>query len=462
MALKKSVFAGAALLTLPVLLALTARKAVKTAPHVFRDAPVSAAGQLEGLAPAGPAAPAAPAPGLAAAAAEGNTAAELARRCAPAAKDEPILRQSDFRWNYTLPEILSRSSEIYVSPKRLAERAYWDAKTGAIRLPYLAERGGPVEISPAFVTAVQRQLEKALELGYADAVFFPDMGHSHLLVPDKLWKTKYDLYPISDTTGMYRDMFKDPRVQLFYHTAEQLKARGEDGQLVSDAATRFRYRNRNISGFIKPDPELYVHQNPGSSANTVSGVPGYFWWGAGFNVSAQKDGCFVYNSKGKSYRFDLSLYDLPEDPGGVFVKGPRPPAALRYPPECVLKAVAEQMGQKYRPDIPLPKIYLEHRVTLKQFQDAVEKQWGLRPGRITNVYAWDNNEIYLMTDAAWYAGHERSLDDSLAHEFVHYVQHRYRGWDLATDDPIYEPQAVEFQTWFRENYIVKPGACPAK
>lgn len=136
------------------------------------------------------------------------------------------------------------------------------------------------------------------------------------------------------------------------------------------------------------------------------------------------------------------------------------PAALKYSPECVLKAVAGMMGQKYRPDIPLPEIFFESSVPLKQFQDAVEPQWGQRPARLSNVYVWTRNEIYLMDDAAWYAAHGRAMDDSLAHEFVHYIQDRYRGWDLSLDDPGYEPQAVEFQTLFRELYINKPGVCP--
>ncbi len=139
----------------------------------------------------------------------------------------------------------------------------------------------------------------------------------------------------------------------------------------------------------------------------------------------------------------------------------RKPANLRYTPGCVLKAVAGMMGQKYRPDIPLPEIFFESSVPLKQFQDAVEPQWGQRPAQVTNVYVWNRNEIYLLDDAAWYAEHGRAMDDSLAHEFVHYIQHRYRGWDLSLDDPGYEPQAVEFQTLFRENYINKPGTCPA-
>ncbi|MBI5744187.1 MAG: hypothetical protein HY952_06535 [Elusimicrobia bacterium] len=147
-------------------------------------------------------------------------------------------------------------------------------------------------------------------------------------------------------------------------------------------------------------------------------------------------------------------------PGGAHGGPAAAPAVLKYPPVCVLKIVAGLMNQAYRPDIPLPRIYFASQVSLGQFQDAVWPQWGLRPDYVTNVYVWDRNEIYLLDDAAWYASHGRAMDDSLAHEFAHYIQHRYRGWDLSLDDPSYEPQAVEFQTLFRENFIQTPGACP--
>lgn len=45
-----------------------------------------------------------------------------------------------------------------------------------------------------------------------------------------------------------------------------------------------------------------------------------------------------------------------------------------------------------------------------------------------------SNEIYLSDDAAYYKRRNRTLDDSLAHEFVHYIQVRYRNDSLADDD----------------------------
>jgi len=470
--MKLKILAGLALLALPLLLMTVKHKDARTGPSDFRDAPASgAADELRKISPLRTDPEAAePRPGALrsrAAASNtlgGNTAEEIAWRCSPAAAGDPIIKMKDFQWNYTLPEILSRFKEMYASPKRLNSRAYWDETTKSIRLPYLKDRGGDIEIDPSFVQAVERQIERAIELKYADAVFFPDMGHSHLLIPDELWKAKYALYPVKRISFMYRDLFRDPQVKIFYHTAEQLKMREADGELVNDERTRFRHKTRNISGSITADTDLALHQNPESRVNTVNEVPGYFWYSGGFNVSAQKDGCFVYHAGGRTYRFDLSMFDLPEDPEEGYKSGEtagKSPATLRYSPECILKSVAQMMGQKYRPDIPMPKIFLESDITLDQFQDAVEEQWGQRPDNITNVYVWKRNEIYLLDDPVYYASYKRAIDDSLAHEFVHYIQDRYRGWDLSTDDPAFEPQAVEFQTMFRENFINKPGVCPS-
>lgn len=243
-----------------------------------------------------------------------NSLGAIAARCTPPAAGEEKIYQSDFHWNYTLPEMKARFAEMYAGPKRLDKRAYWDARAGKLMLPHDEGRGGDLEIGEAFVQAVARHIERAFELDYIDAVFFPDMGHSHILVPEKLWKDKYSDYPVARMSDQYRDMFADPRLQIFYHTAEQLKMLTGDGQLVADERTRFRHKTRNIAGLIKPDAGLNVYQNPASAANTVHDIPGHFWWGAGFNFSAQKDGCFVYKTGGREYRFDISLYDLPYDP----------------------------------------------------------------------------------------------------------------------------------------------------
>lgn len=145
-------------------------------------------------------------------------------------------------------------------------------------------------------------------------------------------------------------------------------------------------------------------------------------------------------------------------------KPAKAPAALRYEPLCILRAVAGRMGVKLRPEVPLPPVYFESSTDLRSFQDAVEPQWGQRPPQVMNVYVVARNEVYLIDDASYYERMKRAIDDSLAHEFVHYLQVRYKGYterDLGEDFSA-EATAIEHQTWFRENFIQTPGVCPAE
>ncbi len=115
--------------------------------------------------------------------------------------------------------------------------------------------------------------------------------------------------------------------------------------------------------------------------------------------------------------------------GGVRME----PVTLRLDPYVILQQVARQMNITLRPDVPLPKIFLESKTPLRQFQQAIAPQWRFRPHVIANAYAIERNEIYLSDDARYYKKRNRTLDDSLAHEFVHYLQVRYRNDDLADD-----------------------------
>lgn len=244
----------------------------------------------------------------------GNSLKEISLRCGPLAAGEKPLYSSDFKWDYDIPGMLLKFTEIYHSPKRLPQRAFWDAKKGVLKLPYDAGRGGDIQISETFVQSIVRHVERAFELSYVDGVFFPDMGHSHFLIPEQIMKEKYDRYPIANMTGMFQEMFKDERIKVLYHTAEQLKTLDEDGNVRNDEKIKWRFKTRNIVGELKTTTDLVVLQNPASKANTVNEVPGYFWWGGGFNLSAQKNGCFEYKAHGQTLYFDLSMYDLTSDP----------------------------------------------------------------------------------------------------------------------------------------------------
>lgn len=237
-----------------------------------------------------------------------------AARCRPETVADEKLYSGDFKWDYTLPEMVQRFLDIYAGPKRLQKRAYWNAGKKRFELPYLANRGGAVVLPESFVRSVGRHIVSADKGGYIDGVFFPDMGHSHFLIPESIWNEKYSDYPVGDIGKLYEGLFQEPALEILYHTAEQLTTRNPDGTLVDDARTKWRYETRNIVG-DNIGHGLKVLQNPQSRANTVAEVPGYFWHSAGFNVSANENGCFSVEAGGKTRRFDLSLFDLEPAPG---------------------------------------------------------------------------------------------------------------------------------------------------
>jgi hypothetical protein len=84
-------------------------------------------------------------------------------------------------------------------------------------------------------------------------------------------------------------------------------------------------------------------------------------------------------------------------------------------------------------------------------QTAAERQWGFRPEVFTTTYATASNEVYLIDEARLYETYGGTLDESLAHELVHYVQAHYLGDRFTTDWS--EAEAVAIQTWFRREFM---------
>jgi hypothetical protein len=126
-------------------------------------------------------------------------------------------------------------------------------------------------------------------------------------------------------------------------------------------------------------------------------------------------------------------------------------ATLQHSPQFILNTVAQRMGIALRPEVPPPTILLESTTSLQRFQEAAERQWGFRPQVFVSAYAVGPNEIYVIDDAAEYLPYNRTLDDALAHEFVHYVQAKYFNDEFKVDWS--EAEAILIQTWFREQYM---------
>ena len=142
---------------------------------------------------------------------------------------------------------------------------------------------------------------------------------------------------------------------------------------------------------------------------------------------------------------------------GTVGADPSARARLQHDPRYILESVARQMNITLRDDEPLPRIHFESSTPLAQFQDAVAPQWHFRPPMIANVYVIARNEIYLADDPTYYRRLRRTLDESLAHEFAHYLQVRYFSANLA--DESCETEAVAVQFAFREQnrMSVAPG-----
>ncbi len=221
------------------------------------------------------------------------------------------LREADFIWEYTLDLMREAFNKIYQSDeKRLPARAYWDPIRGALVLPYLPERGGNVVLNDQFIKNLSGHIESAFKNKYIDAVIFPDMGHSHFLIPNKIWSAKYDKYQVSRFSQMYTDLFSDIELKILYHTAEQLKLLDENRKVINDPKIQWRHKTRNVVGLNNGSNKLLVLKNPESAVNTVNALAGHFWYGAGYNISSNKNGCLQYKKENQIFRFDISLFDL--------------------------------------------------------------------------------------------------------------------------------------------------------
>jgi hypothetical protein len=233
-----------------------------------------------------------------------------ARACSAPAKDEPVVYANDFHWGQSRDDQKKKFDWLYSSGKRLQGRMYYNEASKGYELnqPY-----GIVKVDPQFIASVTRHLEISLQRQYAENIFFPDMGHSHFYVPEKEWPALKDE---PERNKLYERMFALRSLKILYHTAEQLQVKsGEhsEGPFPQDPVLLWRYFSRNVFGDNAGGENVAILFNGPDGYNSVSNVPGYFLYSAGFNVSASKDGCFPFQQDGKTLYFDLSLEDLPYD-----------------------------------------------------------------------------------------------------------------------------------------------------
>ncbi len=240
--------------------------------------------------------------------------AAIAQRCGPPREDEPVVYADDFKWGYGHEEMGARFEEMYASGKRLEGRAYYEEASGRFVMPLTEAWGRQTYASKRLVENVRLHIEKALARGYVDYPFFPDMGHSHLFIPQEHWDAVYQGYAVSEYGKRYDLLFDDPKLKLLYHTAEQLQVLDDDGNLLDDRHLRWRFFTRNMVGDNDWAGRIDLLHETESSANTSRYLEGHQYFGSGFNITATTDGCFPYVHDGWLYYFDISMTELPRDP----------------------------------------------------------------------------------------------------------------------------------------------------
>lgn len=238
---------------------------------------------------------------------------EAKKRCQTDFKDSPEVYFGDFNWGYSLQTMEQRFEEIYNSGKRLFGHPKYDPSNDSFYIFYDTKRHLPVKISQGFIKNVTLHIETAIDRGYAEFVFFPDMGHSHLYFPQDHWDKNLSTIEVTTETRnkLYEAMLNDPKMQPLYHLTEQLKMVDENKQIIDDPILEFKYWHRNFKGTNDLSGKYSIHVEVNKAGgNTVREIDGYRRYGSGFAVSASKDGCFPYRNKnGETLYFDIGLHD---------------------------------------------------------------------------------------------------------------------------------------------------------
>lgn len=235
-------------------------------------------------------------------------------QCVPERDSDLFLHWEDFGSDYSRETLLAHSETIYASERRLRYRAFFDEASGDFRIPWAKEPGRSLFLPENFIKSVTRHIEMALERQYVDAVNFADMGHNHFNIPEERFLEHYA--KIEDFGLVYEQYLADPTMLMAYHTAERLKMAERDERrrviVSNDRYYGWRYYTRNLVGENSPEPKLDIYLEKEFIFNTIKAIEGYHW-AAGVLISANKNGCFPYSYKGKTFYFDISLSDLTPD-----------------------------------------------------------------------------------------------------------------------------------------------------
>lgn len=243
-----------------------------------------------------------------------------ASTCQAQTSDEPVIYGGDFAWNQNLDDIKERANRLYHAGKRLRLRAYLADQEALVVPVEVPSRGiQNVRLTPEFILSVRRHIEEALRLGYVDEIIFSDMGHSHFFVPKEFYDEHLGPLPVTEKDKMYELMLAYPGLKVLYHTAEQLSMLDQNRDLADDRRLQWRFFTRNLVGDNKGQGRLELVHAEEHQYNTAHDYqPGYHYYGAGYYITANRDGCFAYTHEGETKYFDLNLEGMDYTSGGDF------------------------------------------------------------------------------------------------------------------------------------------------
>ena len=224
------------------------------------------------------------------------------RRCGLPHKNEVIHAIKTPRGFKTADEMKTLAARIYNSSKRLANRTWYDFEHQKFYAYYNNEQ---IEIPIRLIKSVTAHIETALAMGYAKNIIFSDMGHAHMLIPLSVYNRVHNSMEMTKLISFF---YNHPQTKFLYHTAEQLKMLNDNNELLSDRYLQQRFYTRNLVTDNSGSSEIHLAQatNERSYYNTVGSWPKHRYI-TGFDISANKRGCFPYfDPNGNRRYFDLS------------------------------------------------------------------------------------------------------------------------------------------------------------
>lgn len=160
--------------------------------------------------------------------------------------------------------------------QRLNRRAY---RAGSnFKIDY--QLGPSVDLPLEWIEAIKSHLIQSLSLGYADYIFYSDLGHVHI------FESTED---------------ESPELLFLYHSGEMFEYRKDadlSQPLSQDPWMQWRYLNRNLVGYLDPKASLEVVQDTSGrkNRNLVDSFAGYKSKTTLY-FSSHHDGCFQISDK---------------------------------------------------------------------------------------------------------------------------------------------------------------------